>query len=274
MLPSSRHGADPATAVPPSDRHTGDGRHRTLLRRFWPLGIVFLAMLGFYALGLHRYVTLDAIIRNNERLRAAVDANLGLTAAAYVGIYTLAVAVSFPGASLVTIVGGFLFGVALGTTLTVFAATLGATLIFLAARTSLGGVLRERAGRFAQRFADGFNENAFNYLLFLRLVPIFPFWLVNVAPALFDVRLRSYVLATGIGIVPGTLAYTLVGDGLGGLIEAQEVADPGCADAGTCHIELGALLTPGLLLAIAALSAAALLPVAIRRWRRRRRDPR
>ncbi|RAH99406.1 TVP38/TMEM64 family protein [Acuticoccus sediminis] len=225
-------------------------------------------MAAFYAAGLNDYISLDAIIRNNERLREALEDNLAATVAAYLGIYALAVAVSFPGASLITIVGGFLFGAVLGTALTVVAATAGATVIFLAAKSSLGGVLRERAGRFAQRFTEGFNENAFNYLLFLRLVPLFPFWLVNVAPAIFDVPLRVYVIATAVGIIPGTFAYTLVGDSLGGLIAAQERANPGCADAGTCQIELGALLTPGVIAAIVALSVAALIPVALKRWRK------
>lgn len=243
---------------------------RLSLRRLWPIGLILVLMAAFYLAGLADYVSLDAIIRNHERLEAAVRDNLLFTAAACLAAYVLAVAISFPGASLLTIVGGFLFGAVLGTVLTVVAATAGAAAIFLAARSSLGGVLRERAGPFAQRFAEGFNENAFNYLLFLRLVPLFPFWLINVAPALFDVKLRTYVVATAIGIVPGTFAYTLVGDGLGGLIAAQERANPGCADAGTCEISIGALFTPGLIAAIVALSAAALIPVVLKRWRARR----
>lgn len=235
--------------------------------RLWPLAAIAVLMVAVYASGAHRHVSLEAIIRNQERLEAAVDMHLVATALTYLALYALAVAVSFPGASLVTILGGFLFGAALGAVLTVVAATAGATVVFLAARTSLGGVLRERAGRFAQRFAKGFEENAFNYLLFLRLVPLFPFWLVNIAPALFEVKLRTYVVATAVGIIPGTIAYTLVGDSLGGLIAAQERANPGCADAGTCSVDVGALFTPGLLAAIVALSAAALIPVAVKRWR-------
>ncbi len=224
-------------------------------------------MVAGYAAGVTDYLSLDAIIRHHDALRSAVADNWLASAAAYLGLYAVAVALSFPGASLITIVGGFLFGAVAGTALTVVAATFGASVIFLAARTSLGGVLRRRAGRFAQRFADGFEDNAFSYLLFLRLVPLFPFWLINVAPALFDVRLGTYVAATALGIVPGTIAYTLVGDGLGGLIAAQERANPGCAEAGTCEVAVGALFTPGLIAAIVALSAAALIPVVVKRWR-------
>lgn len=245
---------------------TGEGR-RLSLRRLWPLGLIVLAMGAAYAADLDDYVSLEAIIRNNEQLEAAVDENLLVAAAAYLTVYAVAVALSFPGASLITIVGGFMFGAAVGTGLTVVAATLGASVIFLAAKTSLGGVLREKAGRFAERFAKGFEQNAFNYLLFLRLVPLFPFWLINVAPALFEVPLRTYVVATAIGIIPGTIAYTLLGQGLDGLIAAQERANPGCAEAGTCRIDVGALFTPGLVIALVALAVAALIPVAVKRWR-------
>ncbi|ORE94408.1 hypothetical protein ATO13_10051 [Stappia sp. 22II-S9-Z10] len=264
--PAAQGSAEASTAGSDGQRT----RRRRILSRLWPVGLVLVAMAAFYAAGLHRSVSLDAVIAHHERLEAAVSAHFAATAAAYFALYALAVAVSFPGASLVTIVGGFLFGPLVGTLLTAVAATLGAGVVFLAARTTLGGILRQRAGRFAARFADGFAANAFSYLLFLRLVPLFPFWLVNVAPALFDVKLRTYIAATAIGILPGTLAYTLVGDGLGGLIEAQEMANPGCAAARTCQIEPGALLTPGLVLAIAALSLAALLPVLVKRLRQRR----
>jgi len=142
--------------------------------------------------------------------------------------------------------------------------------IFLAARTSVGEPLRARAGRPARRLAEGFEENAFSYLLFLRLVPLFPFWIINVAPALFNVPLRIYVAATAIGIVPGTFAYTLLGDGLDSAIEAQEAANPGCARAGTCEIEVGALFTPGLVAALVLLAVASLAPIVVKRLRARR----
>jgi uncharacterized membrane protein YdjX (TVP38/TMEM64 family) len=201
-----------------------------------------------------------------------VERNIVLVAAAYLAVYVVAVAVSFPGASLITIVGGFLFGAVLGAALTVVAATAGASVIFLAARTSVGTALRARAGRFTDRLAKGFEANAFSYLLFLRLVPLFPFWLINVAPALFNVSLSTYVVATALGIVPGTFAYTLLGSELGGLIEAQEAANPGCAAAGTCEIDVSALVTPGFVAALLVLAAASLVPVAVKKIRARRKE--
>lgn len=265
--PSDDAPPDIDVARAPSD--AGPSR-RFRWQRAWPLALV-LGVLGLgYLLGLHRFISLDAVIREHEALQAWVSQNTVLAAAAYVAIYIVAVAASFPGASLLTIAGGFLFGVVAGTILTVLAATAGATCIFLAARTSLGEPLRARAGAFAQKLAKGFEDNAFLYLLSLRLQPVFPFWLINVAPALFSVSVGTYALATAIGIIPGTAAYTLLGDGLGSVIAAQEAANPGCAAAGTCAIEIKALVSPVLIAALIAMSLVALIPVAIKKWRARR----
>ncbi len=239
-------------------------------RRLWPLALVAAALVAGYALGLHELLSLDTIIREHATLKAWVAGNALTAALVYVAIYITAVAVSFPGASLLTLAGGFMFGLVAGTALTVVGATVGASVIFLVAQTSLGAPLRARAGRFVDRLARGFEENAFLYLLSLRLQPIFPFWLVNVAPALFNVRVGTYVAATAIGIIPGTAAYVLLGDGLGDVIEAQEAANPGCAAAGSCHVDLGALVSPVLIAALVALSLVALLPVLVKRWRKNR----
>lgn len=252
----------------PDDAALPAGRPlRSGWRKFVPLAVIVAALVAFYLAGLHRELTLEAVIRNHARLAAAVETNFAGAVLGYLAIYTAAVALSFPGASFLTIAGGFLFGAALGTPLALVAATTGACLLFLAARTSLGGVLRKRAGRFARRFADGFAKNAFTYLLLLRLVPLFPFSVVNLVPALFDVPLRTYAAATAIGIIPGTVAYSLLGQGLGGVIAAQERANPGCADAGTCEVDFGSLLTPGLMGALVLLSVVALVPLAVKRWR-------
>lgn len=267
MAHSESDGVDAQTPEKSGTEPTGTGFRWT---RLWPLGALIAVMGVAYAFGLHEAITLDAIIQRRESLAGLVDNNIVLAVGGYIAVYALAVAVSFPGASLLTILGGFLFGVALATVLTTFAATLGASIIFMAAKTSVGSFLRERAGRFARRFAEGFEENAFSYLLSLRLVPLFPFWLINVVPALFRVSLATYVAATAIGIVPGVIVYSLLGDGLNGLIAAQEQANPGCASAGTCEIDLSALVTPKIILAMVGLAIVALIPVAVRKWRARR----
>ena len=261
-------GQEPETSAPAIEAKT----EAPVWRRWAPLAVI-VAVMGFgYIMGWHEYLSLSNLIRERAALADAVSSNLLFAALIYVASYILAVALSFPGASLLTILGGFLFGWALGGMLTAVGATLGAGAIFLAARSSLGSTLKARAGPFVTRLAEGFRENAFHYLLFLRLAPIFPFWLINIAPALFDMRLRPFLIATFVGILPGTFAYAFIGAGLDSVIAAQEVASPGCAAAGTCQIELSALITTEIVLAFAALGLAALIPVAIKKVRARRQS--
>ncbi|MCG8441867.1 MAG: VTT domain-containing protein, partial [Caulobacterales bacterium] len=154
---------------------------------------------------------------NYLTLRAAVDSHPVLAGAAFVTFYALAVTVSLPGALWFTIASGLLFGWALGTVYAWAGALTGAVLIFLAARTALRDVLRAKAGSRLDQFKRGFEGDAFFYVLLLRLIPL-PFFLVNVAPAFFDVKVRDYALATAIGVIPGALAYAAIGAGAGDII--------------------------------------------------------
>ena len=233
------------------DKPRGRDRRGTLAR--WaPLAAVALLLLLGYALGLQDYLTLSAFREYRGSLAALVEAHRVVAPLAFLLVYALAVTVSFPGASLLTIVGGFLFGALLGTTITVIAATAGATAIFLIARTSLGDLLASRAGPRVQRLRRGFQEEGFSYLLSLRLVPLFPFWLVNLAAALFGMRILPYVAATAIGIVPGTFVYSYFGQGLESALESE-----------------GPPASVELFIGLALLGAMALVPVAVRKWRRR-----
>ncbi|MGZ8322837.1 MAG: TVP38/TMEM64 family protein [Rhodoplanes sp.] len=147
----------------------------------------------------------------------------------------------------------------------------GSLLIFFIGRSALGGWLVKRAGPFAEKLADGFRRGAFSYLLFLRLVPLFPFWLVNIAPALFGVRFAVFVGATALGIIPLTFAFALFGAGLDSAIAAQASAYQACLAAGhePCRIDfdLRLALTPELIAALAAVGVVALVPLAVKRWR-------
>ncbi len=239
------------------------------VKRWLPVAVLVGLMVLAFSQGLHKQLTLSNLIMERQELAAFVDQNIVLAILAYVAIYTIAVALSFPGASLLTIAGGFLFGWIIGGFATVFGATVGACALFLVARSSIGEVLTKRAGPFLSKLAEGFRKDAFNYLLFLRLTPLFPFWLVNIAPAIFQMALPSYALATFIGIVPGTFAFAFIGSGLDSVIEAQEAADPGCAAAGTCQVDISALVTPQLLAAFFALGLASLIPVAMKKMRAR-----
>ncbi|HSO48222.1 MAG TPA: TVP38/TMEM64 family protein, partial [Rhizobiaceae bacterium] len=230
------------------------------------LPVAIVALLGAaWASGLLDKISLSTIIAHRETLAAQVAANRPLALCAYVLLYTVLVAISFPGASLLTLAGGYLFGGFIGGVATVIGATAGAVLIFLIARSSFGGTLERRAGNFAAKMAEGFRRDSFNYLLSLRLAPVFPFWVINIVPAILNMRLAPFALATFLGIIPGTFAIAYIGAGLGSVIESQERAQPGCAAAGTCHIDPGNLVTPQLVWALAGLAVLSLIPVVARR---------
>jgi uncharacterized membrane protein YdjX (TVP38/TMEM64 family) len=238
-----------------------------LVKRWGVVVVIGSLMVLGYVLGWHEYISMSALIMHREMLSQFVTEHFWISILSYCVLYVVLVALSFPGASLLTIGGGFLFGGLIGGSLTAIAATIGASIIFLATRTSLGASLKDRAGPFMARLADGFRADAFNYLLFLRLTPVFPFWLVNIAPAIFHVPLRTYAIATFFGIIPGTFAYSFIGVGLDSLIAAQELANPGCAAAGSCTVDPSALVTRELIIAFALLGIVSLLPVALKKLR-------
>ena len=244
------------------------------LKRFGPLVALLLAIAAVYISGAHRYLTLSAVAEHRDSLQQYVDQNPVLAIGSYMLVYISAVAFSLPGGALLTILGGFLFGAIIGSTATVVAATIGATAVFLIARTALGDVLVRKAGPWIKKLADGFNDDAFSYLMFLRLVPAFPFFVVNIAPALFNVRLSTYVVTTFFGIIPGTIAFTIVGSGLDSIIDAQRSANQACiaekgADQCPFTLDAGALITPQILTAFAALGLVALIPVVIKKLKSR-----
>lgn len=245
------------------------------LKRLWPL-IALIAAAGFVvAMGWHRYLTLQELVLRRDALRAAIADHTLLAFLAFMATYAGTVALSLPGGAVLTLAGGFLFGWFWGGLASMVAATAGAIIVFLVARSALGELLAARAGPWLERLRQGFQEDAFNYLLFLRLVPIFPFWLVNLAPPLLGVSLSTYVLATAIGIIPGSFAYSIAGQGLDSLIVAQQAARQSClAKMGPdaeklCPfvLEPRALLTPGLIAGFAALGIVALIPIAVKRFR-------
>ncbi len=184
--------------------------------------LIVLAVLGAVVLlratEVADQLSLATLATHREALAAFVAANLTLAAAAYVAFYVVAVAFSLPGAVFITLAGGLLFGAVAGTALTVLGATAGATAVFLFARRIFGADALDRMGPPAGRLAEGIRRNAASYLLVLRLVPLFPFFLVNLVPAFVGVRLRTYVATTAIGILPGTAVFSLAGAGLGDVL--------------------------------------------------------
>lgn len=223
------------------------------LRRAAPLALAAIGCVALIWFG-SDYLSFEALRDNREALIAWRDANYGLAALAYLGLYIGVVALSFPFATPLTLAGGLLFGLVAGTLLTVTGATIGATLIFLAARTGLGDALRARAGGWLRKLEAGFRENEASYMLVLRLVPAAPFFIVNLAPAFLGVSLATFVWTTFLGIIPGTAVYTSIGSGLSAVFAAGETPDLGVI----FRIEvLGPLLGLGALALVPAIVKAA-----------------
>jgi uncharacterized membrane protein YdjX (TVP38/TMEM64 family) len=241
------------------------------LRRLAPVAAIVLAMVVVYAAGWHRQISLETLVRHRAVIDDFIDTHYLTAIAVFVAVYIAAVAMSIPGAVFLTVAGGALFGWRVGGLATVVAATVGATIIFEIARTACGETLVRRAGPRVMRIAEGFREHAFSYLLFIRLVPVFPFFLVNIAPALVGVRLGTFVAATLIGIVPATFAFAMFGAGLDSVLAAQETVFRACIAAGRadCRLDFdrSAAVTPELIAAVVSLCVVALIPVIVQRWR-------
>lgn len=228
-------------------------------RRYLPIAVILLGIAAFFAFDLDSYITFESIQRNREWLLAQVRGNAAVSALVFIMVYAAIVAFSLPGATVLSITGGFLFGQWLGTAWNVIGATVGATLLFLAARTAFGDLLHRKAGPWLHRLEEGFQENALNYLLVMRLVPIFPFFVVNLVPAFLGVSLRTFVIATFFGIMPGAFVYTSIGVGLGSVFASGE------------QFTIRGVFTPEIILALCGLAILALLPVVYRTIRTRRR---
>jgi uncharacterized membrane protein YdjX (TVP38/TMEM64 family) len=231
---------------------------RSPVRRLAPVAILVAVLALFFAFGLQKYLSFEALGAHRAALLDFVERHFWAALAAYLVLYALMIAVSFPGGTLLTVAGGFLFGLWVGTLATALGATTGAAILFLAARHALAGALRARAGPWFERIEQGFRKDGISYLLVLRLIPLFPFFAVNLVVPLLGVRFRTYVATTFVGILPGTFVYTSFGDGLGSIFAAGEMPT------------LEGILTPGIVIAMVGLALLALAPVAYRRIRRQR----
>ena len=232
--------------------------------RFAPIAVVGGGLALGYAAGLDEYFSLDYLGEKRQALKELVAGNPVRAALGWIAIYAIAVAFSFPAASLLAVISGFLFGWLAGGLYAVVAATAGAAALFLAARSAFGGFLKARVGGAAARLASGFDDNAFGYLLVLRIAPFIPFFLVNIAPAFFNVRLRTFLAATLIGVVPGAFAYAWLGQGLDSVLVA--------ANAAGRDAKLSDLVTAEITIAFAALALVAALSLAARKlWASRAR---
>jgi uncharacterized membrane protein YdjX (TVP38/TMEM64 family) len=227
------------------------------LGRLVPLLVLVAGLVVFFALGLQRYISFEVLRENREALLTWVQQKGILAGLIYIVIYAAAVAFSLPGGAVMSITGGFLFGTIWGSIYILIGATLGATALFIIAKTALGDVLRAKAGPWLQKMEAGFRENALSYLLVLRLVPLFPFFVVNLVPAFLGVSLATYVLGTFFGIIPGVVVFASVGAGLGSIFDAGE------------DFSASGILTPQILTALIGLAVLALIPVVYKKIKTR-----
>jgi uncharacterized membrane protein YdjX (TVP38/TMEM64 family) len=250
----------------------------SLLPRVLPLALVLLATVAVFALGLHRQISLEALVSHRAAIDAFVAANALAAIAAYIALYIATVALSIPGSAILTISGGLLFGTLIGGLAATVASTIGAIVIFLIARGAIGEWLVCRAGPRVAKIAGGFRADAFSYLLFLRLIPLFPFWLVNLVAAIGGVALGPFVAATAVGVMPAAFVFALFGAGLDSALAGQVTSYQDCLLAGgmRCKLDfdMSAALTPKLLAGFGCLAVLALMPVLAKQFRAaRHRSP-
>jgi len=227
-------------------------------RRFVPIALIGGAIAAAFAFGIGDYLSFDSLRENRELLVNFAADHALIAVFGFVALYATSTALSLPGGAALSITGGFLFGSVFGTLWIVIGATLGATAIFLAAKTAIGDSLKSKAGPWLKKMEGGFRDNAFNYLLVLRLVPLFPFFVVNLVPAFLGVGLKTFFAATMIGIIPGTFVFASVGAGLGSVFEQGGDFSPASA------------LTPEVITALVGLAVLALIPVAYEKIKARR----
>jgi uncharacterized membrane protein YdjX (TVP38/TMEM64 family) len=226
-------------------------------KRLLPLLVLVAGLVVFFALDLHRYLSFEVLRDNREALLNWVRQNGLLAALVYMAIYAVAIAFSLPGGLVLSITGGFLFGTLWGSLYIVIGATVGATALFMIAKSALGDFLRAKAGPWLQKMEAGFRENALSYLLVLRLVPLFPFFVVNLVPAFLGVPLSTYVIGTFFGIMPGVFVFASVGAGLGSIFDKGET------------FSAAGILTPQIVIALMGLAVLALIPVIYKKMKAR-----
>jgi len=240
----------------------GSGEDRAKIRsrwpfwRFVPFSIILAGLALAYLLGWHERLSLSAIGDGRAALKQLVAENPFLAPAVFVLVYVIVV--SFPAAAVLTVFSGFLFGWLAGAIYAVVAATIAGSALFLAARTAFGGLLNGRTGTMAG-FARGFEQDAFFYVLAMRIAPFIPFFVVSITPAFFNVRFKTFLAATSIGILPGAFAYAWLGHGLDSVVAV--------AEASGRDITLLDLVTPEITVALVALTLVAVLAAIVRKIR-------
>lgn len=226
------------------------------LKRYAPLLIVVTLALMVWSMGVHHYLSFDMLRAHHHDLAAYITLYPFTSFAIYMGIYIALVGLSIPGATFMTLTGGFLFGQLIGTGLVVVSATIGATILFVSAKLASKDFLSRKADPWIEKMKAGFQEDAFYYLLTLRLIPLFPFVAINLVAAVFQIPLQTFVIGTFVGIIPGSFVYVSIGNALKDVIL-------------TTHLTPKIILGPKILIALIGLGILSLLPVLYKRFHSR-----
>ena len=219
------------------------------IKKWVPLLILVIGLVAFFVAGGTKYLSFEMLSQNYKALNAYTANHYLLSALIFVCVYIIIAAFSIPGATIMTLLGGFLFGAVFGSVWVVIGATIGATITFLAVQTAFGDILKNKAGGTIQKMHAGFKENEFNYMLFLRFLPIFPFFIINIAAGVLGVSLRTFFFGTLLGIIPGSFTYAWVGSGLGYALSKGK------------EINMGIIFEPQVLFPIIVLAALSVVPI-------------
>jgi uncharacterized membrane protein YdjX (TVP38/TMEM64 family) len=237
---------------------------KSLGRRLTLIGAFAALIAAFFAYDLDALISYQGLAENEAALKRAVADNLLVTILAYMAVYITAVAFSLPGALWLSLAGGLMFGTWVGGLIIIFAATIGASGLFVVARYIVGDALRARGGSkwgpSLQKFEAAFNRDAWSYMLILRLLPIFPFFIVNLGAALVGVRFPVFLLTTFFGIMPGTFVFASIGNGISVLLQAGQQPD------------LSVMTDPQILGPLVALALLSLAPVLWRKFNSAKED--
>tara|TARA_Y100000588_G_scaffold308636_1_gene333281 strand:- start:296 stop:1033 length:738 start_codon:yes stop_codon:yes gene_type:complete len=227
------------------------------LKKLTPILFLILGLVFFFIYDFQQFFELKTLELYHGELKAWAT-GLGVRAwLIFICLYAVLVAISVPGATLMTVISGLVFGPFLGGILAIIGATVGAVIIFLAARYAFSDFFRFRVGSIPEKIEDAFKENALIYLLILRLIPIFPFWFVNLAPAFLKISIRVYSFATLVGIIPAAFIYSILGDRFGLLLKTNE------------EIYLGIIFEPRFLMPLVALAMLIFLPIVFKKLKTR-----
>jgi len=230
------------------------------LKKFLPLIVIAAGFAVAYFMGWTKYLNPQLLVENADYLQNLVNDNFLLVLLGFIALYAVLTVFMLP-ASILTVASGFLFGTLVGAPAVVVGATIGACGLFLAAKSSLQDTLRGIAGPFVSKMEKEYNESPFAYLFTLRLIPVFPFAVANIAPALLGAKFRDYVITTAIGIIPGTVAYSLIGNGL-----RETLKDAG-ADSENINVgELMGATFVNMLPAFGMLVLVALMPIVYKKF--------